>query len=100
MTINAGRGIMRKTVFMCAMFSMMPVAVNAEETIEESGGQAGSESVLPLPGAEVEQWLAMQRNGDQQSELPQSVSPAYHEKAAQRFMKTLDQAIPAPTQEK
>lgn len=53
---------------------------------------------LPLPGQEVESLLEIQRNGDMQSSLPQSVSSAYHEKAAQRFMKTLDQAIPAASQ--
>lgn len=56
---------------------------------------ATSTVVVPLAGQDTETWLTLQREGVQASLHSQSLPAAYHERAAQRFMKTLDQAIPA-----
>lgn len=54
-----------------------------------------SSEIIPLAGQETETWLILQREGAQASPYAQSLPAAYHERAAQRFMKTLDQPIPA-----
>ncbi len=48
----------------------------------------------PLPGDDSSAWLSLQASGVQASGNPQPVSMTYRERAARRFMKTLDQDIP------
>lgn len=48
-----------------------------------------------LPGAATSSWLSLQSEGGMASSNPQTVSKAYQDKAALRFMKTLEQEIPA-----
>lgn len=53
-----------------------------------------AEDHRPLPGADTDAWLSLQTGGAAASTNPQPVSMAYRERAAARFMKTLDQEIP------
>lgn len=48
----------------------------------------------PLAGADTDAYLALQRDGAMASGNPQAASLELREKAAARFMKTYDQAIP------
>ncbi len=48
-----------------------------------------------LAGAATTSWLSLQADGAMASSNPQSVSKAYQDKAALRFIKTLDQEVPA-----
>ena len=48
-----------------------------------------------LAGSATTSWLSLQVEGSMASPNPQSVSKAYQDKAAQRFLKTLDQEVPA-----
>lgn len=46
------------------------------------------------PGMLTEMNLALQRDGSQASATPQAASPEQREKAAERFLKTYERAIP------
>lgn len=54
----------------------------------------GEPDTRPLAGAATEAYLSLQASGAQGSAKPQSVSGAYRERAAARFLKTLDQEVP------
>ena len=54
----------------------------------------GEPDTRPLAGAATEAFLTLQASGAQGSAKPQSVSGAYRERAAARFLKTLDQDVP------
>lgn len=54
----------------------------------------GEPDTRPLAGAATEAYLTLQASGAQGSAKPQSVSGAYRERAAARFLKTLDQEVP------
>jgi hypothetical protein len=49
---------------------------------------------LPIPGDTVEQWLAMQREGNMASANPQAATRELREKAAERFLKTYELQMP------
>lgn len=51
------------------------------------------QAALPVPGAQTEAWLELQRSGQQASQNPQAASAVQREKAAERFLKTYDFAI-------
>lgn len=46
------------------------------------------------PGMPTEMSLALQRDGGSASPVPQAASPEQREKAAERFLKTYERAIP------
>ena len=51
-------------------------------------------AVAVAPGHVSDVLLQIQSTGQQASENPQAMSGAYREKAAARFLKTLDQEVP------
>lgn len=55
------------------------------------GGQALADTA---PGDTTQSLLSLQADGAQQSSNPQALSGAYREKAAARFLKTLEQPVP------
>jgi hypothetical protein len=57
-------------------------------------GLTAEKEDLPIPGDTVEQWLAMQRDGNMASANPQAATRELREKAAERFLKTYEQQMP------
>lgn len=53
-----------------------------------------SHAAVIVPGHASDSLLQIQSTGQQASENPQAMSGAYREKAAARFLKTLEQEVP------
>lgn len=79
---------MKKHIQIFGLFPMLvfsSVSLHADEPGHEPA----------LAGAATTSWLSLQADGAMASSNPQSVSKAYQDKAAVRFMKTLDQEVPS-----